>query len=410
MIFSKKNDKNIEDVFKDEKQEKIDETVEKNKKINIDFNKIKALMNVDIKDISKKFQNNRKKIQSVNKKKITVVAFDVGSNTIKIVEGSYHKGELVVNKVVKSLTPKECIEDGKILNNSLLSNELKRIMRENSIHAKYGVCTNNSTTIINREILIPKVEDEEIQTVVRFEIQQYLPINLDDYVFQVTKLSEDEENNKLNVRVIAYPDKIARGYYDMLRDMELKPYALDVNYNSLNKLANYFDQINGEQYDQQKSVVFIDMGASSLDVNIYSNGILQFTRIIKAGGNYLDEILIRELNINKEDLVKYKSKQVDLLDIDSQDKSVLYEIDDWIEKIEKIIQFYRNKNMGIDIDNIFIYGGSAKLKGLCEYMTSKLSIDTELIENISNVHFNSKTPIVNIYDYINVIGSIIRLE
>lgn len=410
MLFSKKDDKKIEDVLKDEKTEKVDEAIEKNKKINIDFNKIKALMNVDVKDISKKLQNNKKKIQRVNKKKITVVAFDIGSSIIKIVEGSYHKDELVVNKVVKSLTPKECIEDGRILNNSLLSNELKRLMRENSINTKYGICTNNSTTIINREILIPKVEDEEIQTVVRFEIQQYLPINLDDYVFQVTKLGEDEENNKLNVRVIAYPDKIARGYYDMLRDMELKPYALDVNYNALNKLVNYFEQINREQYNQEKSVVFIDMGASSLDVNIYSNGILQFTRIIKAGGNYLDEVLIRELNINKEDLVKYKSKQVDLSDIYSQDKSVLYEIDDWIEKIEKIIQFYRNKNMGIDIDNIFIYGGSAKLKGLCEYMTSKLSIDTELIENISNVHFNSKTPIVNIYDYINVIGSIIRLE
>lgn len=410
MIFSKNDNKKIDESFEEEKKENELEIVEKNKKFNIDINKIKDLMNLDIKDVSKKLNNKKKKIRKVNKKKITVVAFDIGSSSIKVVEGSYHKGELTVNKVVKSVTPKDCIEDGKILNNNLLSNELKRLMTENSISAKHGICTNNSTTIINREILIPKVEDEEIQTVVRFEIQQYLPINLDDYVFQVTKLGEDEDSNKLNVRVIAYPDKMARGYYDMLREMELKPHALDVNYNALNKLSNHFQEINGKYYNKEEATVFIDMGASSLDVNIYSNGILQFTRIIKAGGNYLDEVLIRECNVKEEDLFNYKSTEINLEDIENQDKSVLYEIDDWIEKIEKIIQFYKNKNMGIDINNIFIYGGLSNLKGLCEYMTSKLFIETELIKEISNVHFNSKTPITNIHDYINVIGSIIRIE
>ena len=34
------------------------------------------------------------------------------------------------------------------------------------------------------------VQEEEMETVIRYEIQQYLPINLDDYIVQYVVLDE----------------------------------------------------------------------------------------------------------------------------------------------------------------------------------------------------------------------------
>ena len=113
-----------------------------------------------------------------------------------------------------------------------------------------------------------------METVVRYEIQQYLPINLEDYILQVTILGEEvvDETKKLNVRVIAYPEKIARGYYNLLLKLNLKPYALDVNYNAVNKFINFTGINNEFEYKSKDSVAFIDMGASFIDVNIYKDG------------------------------------------------------------------------------------------------------------------------------------------
>lgn len=378
---------------------------EKKKSINI-----KALMKFDFKILKKKFSKKTNKLNTPDKKR-KVIAFDMGSNTIKIVEAMYYKNEMNIYKYVKIPTPKDAIIDGEIKKGEELYIKLKRVLKKNGMNAKYGVCTTNSTLIINREIQIPKVENEELETVIRYEIQQYLPINLDDYILQSTFLGEEEVQGleKLNVRVIAYPEKIAREYYNFLMKLELKPYALDVNYNSVNKFINVSKKDNQIENQTKGTVAFIDFGASFIDVNIYKEGHVHFTRIIKNGGNDIDEILIQNNGINNEELVEFKGKNIDLSEeSDSLNIQVREIVDEWIEKIEKILQFYKNKNPGNDVNNIIIYGGSSKLKGIEAYMTEKIGISTQM-KGISKTVFKL-TDDNDSDDYINALGSVIRLE
>ena len=393
-----------------EKNNKEIDSKERNKLINF-----KDLANIDIGTLKNKLSKNLKKANkiSASQKKRKVVAFDMGSSMIKIVEGMYYKDELTIDKYITLKTPKDAIIDGEIKKSEELFLKLEQVMKENGIKAKYAICTNNSTLIINREILIPKVEEEEMDTVVRYEIQQYLPINLEDYILQVTILDEEETNlsKKINVRVIAYPDKIARGYYNLITKLNLKPYALDVNYNAINKFINCIDRNNEYEYNPKDSVAFIDMGASFIDVNIYKNENLDFTRIIKAGGNDIDEMLVERNLVSPDEVENFKVRNIDLEEsFEPVNIYVRETIDDWIEKIEKIIQFYKNKNMGDEVSSIVIFGGSSKLKGIDEYMTTKLGIKTKRKNGISKIAFKSSDDGKSIDDFINVIGSVIRLS
>jgi len=382
----------------------------KEKKKSID---IKSLLNMDIGTLKAKFSKSLNKInkRSTPEKKRKVIAFDMGSSTIKIVDGMYYKNDLTIDKYIIVPTPKDAIIDGEIKKEEALYGKLSQILKENGIKAKDAICTTNSTLIINREILIPKVEEEEMDTVVRYEIQQYLPINLDDYILQVTILNEEEIGGvgKLNVRVIAYPEKIARGYYNLLLKLNLKPYALDVNYNAVNKFINFMG-INSEfEYKSKDLVAFIDMGASFIDVNIYKDGNLDFTRIIKDCGNDIDEMLLQRSGVKASEVEDFKIKNINLREeLDLVNIAVKEVVDDWIEKIEKIIQFYKNKNMGNEVNNIIIFGGSSKINGMEEYMTEKLGIKTK-INGITKIAFKSKDDGKPVDDFINAIGSVIRI-
>lgn len=375
---------------------------------------IKALMNMDLGDLKIKCL---KALRNINKlstpeKRRKVIAFDIGSTTIKIVDGMYYKNDLTIDKYITVQTPKGAVIDGEIKKEQELYDKLNKVLKENNIKARDAICTTNSTLIINREILIPKVEREEMDTVIRYEIQQYLPINLEDYILQETILGEEQINEvkKLNVRVIAYPEKIARGYYNILSKLNLKPYALDVNYNAVNKFINFTDINNEYEYNSEDSVAFIDMGASFIDVNIYKNGQLDFTRIIKAGGNDIDEILVQMNDVKDYEVESYKIENINLQqELDPLNIHVMDMIDDWIEKIEKIIQFYKNKNMGNEVNKIIIFGGTSKLNGIDEYMTSKLGIKTRRRKGLSKITFKSNDDGEPVDDFINVIGSVIRL-
>lgn len=381
------------------------EVSEKKKSIDI-----KSLIKLDFKTLIKKFTKKADKSNTPDKKR-KVIAFDMGSNTIKIVEAMYYKNHMTIYKYVKIPTPKDAIIDGEIKREEELYNKLKRVLKKNDFKGKYGVCTTNSTLIINREIQIPKVEDEEMETVIRYEIQQYLPINLDDYILQSTFLGEEKVNgvDKINIRVIAYPEKIAKGYYNFLMKLELKPYSLDVNYNSVNKYVNIVKKNNEIENETKGTVAFVDFGASFIDVNIYKDEHIHFTRIIKAGGNDIDEILLQNGGFNNEDLEEVKYKNIDVSDdLDSINIQIREIVDEWIEKIEKIIQFYKNKNPGNDVNSIIIYGGSSKLKGMEAYMTEKIGIRTQ-IKGISKTDFKFNDENES-DDYINALGSVIRLE
>ncbi len=387
------------------------------KKINFDFNKVKDFMNLDINDLKAKLakaNEKNKSLKAKKEKKRKVVAFDIGSTNIKIAEGTYYKGILSIENLIDIPTPTEAIIDGNIEKKELLVSILQKALNENGINAKEGICTNNSSLIINREILIPDVKEEELDTVVRYEIQQYLPINLDDYVLQMTKIGEEfsDEGKKLEIRAIAYPERMAKGYYDLLMALNLKPFALDVNYNALNKLLNHIEVINNHKLNIEESLVFIDMGATSLDVNIYNNGVLKFTRIIKAGGKYLDEILYENMNIPIEETEKFKSQDIDLKEeeLEFQNQIIIDTLDEWVDKIEKIIQFYKSKNFDDDINKIFIYGRTSRIKNLEQYITSKIGIETIKIRNIPEIINDSNIEVdENIDNFINVVGSLIRL-
>ena len=65
-------------------------------------------------------------------------------------------------------------------------------------------------------------------------MQQYLPINLNDYQVQFIILDEfeDEEGFKYKIFVIAFPERIAKSYYQLLKIAGVKPLSLETTFTS----------------------------------------------------------------------------------------------------------------------------------------------------------------------------------
>lgn len=385
-------------------------------------NKLKDLMNMDISQLKNKLLKkpiNEKKKPAKKKKEVNrkVVSFDIGSEFTKIVIGKYYNGKLEIEYMDIIETPEEVVLDGNLVNMPILTNFIKKHLSEKSIKVKDGICTNNSTLAINREIVIPAVEDNEMDTLVKYEIQQYLPINMDDYIIQYNVLEtfKLEDQEKFKTLVVTYPEKMASNYYKLLSEVNLKPLALDITYNSLNKLINYSNKINNNSKEIKEGIVFIDMGANSLDVNIYKNGKLEFTRIIKSGGSNIDVLLSKEINISVRDAEiekKNKGYLVEAVSEESQDlvNVIVREVvDEWLSELERIIQFYKNKKVGNTIEKIYLYGGSSNIRGIEKYMYSKFDIETERVSTINNVDLKLNLAAESIDRYLNAIGAIIRL-
>ncbi|CDM67704.1 type IV pilus assembly protein PilM [Clostridium bornimense] len=374
-------------------------------KLHIGNEKVK---NININKFKSLGKSNRKKDKEV-------IVFDIGTSSIKVLIGRFYRNKVVVRDCIIEKTPEGSVIDGAIINILALESVVKKIIEENDINIKDVICTTNSSSIINREIYIPKVDKSEMDTVIKFEIQEYLPINLNNYIVQYIELGEEEVDGKekIKVNVIAYPEKVARTYYEFIKNLGFKPYALDATFNSLNKIVKVSKEINEYEYNDGDTLAFIDMGAASVNVNIYKDEKLDFTRILKLGGNEIDEALKNKCNIPQNAFERVKFQEVNLIDLEEEGPSAVVRdiIEKWTSEIDRIFKFYKSKDIGNKIDRIFIYGGISKTKGIESYLSGRFTTKVRRIKELSNVYFeDNRDGEASIEKYVNAIGALIRLD
>lgn len=388
----------------------------------MDLKKIKTLLTTDFSSLKNKNKATKPvKIDLKTKPKSTkgVVSIDIGADKIKFVLGKFAKDKVIIEKAFMVDTPEGSLGDGNLFNTVNLSKTIENALATAQVKIKDVNCTTNSTAVINREITVPKAAEDELETLVKYEIQQYLPINMDDYIVQYNILEELNQDNlsKYRMLVVTYPHKIAKQYYELFNNSKLKPSVLDISYNSIKKLIGGIKTINEIEYNMEEASAFIDMGADTINVNIYSNGQLDFSRIIKSGGSLIDRELSKELKSNLQESEKTKIELCDLnysTFSEGSEQHIVNNIaklvaDEWSDELNRIIQFYRNKKVGNNISKVYIHGGGANLKGIDEYLNSKLNLPVEKISSLSNVEFSKTIDTSDLKRYLNAIGAIIRL-
>lgn len=382
----------------------------------VDNKEKKSILQMDLGDIFKGFkkknQDKEKEKKATKKKEKKVVskkalAIDIGSDNVKFVFGRYIKGKVIIEKAFEVKTPKGCIEDGHIKDMEVLSGTLNDAIRVHKIKNDNIIFTTNSTAIINRTIIVPKVEEEELESVINYEIQQYLPIKLDEYMVQYNVLRDIvvEGNDKLEVLIVVYPNRMIFSYAELVSKIGGKPYALDVNYNSKRKALNVMNPENNE------TIISVDLGARHVCLTVIDKGNLFLMKAINSGGTYLDEYISKTLKIPLDRVYTEKTENCNLMSREERplEHCVKEVVDTWFDEVNRVIKYYQNKNKDGKVDKIYLTGGSSNLKGLERYVGSKIDLRVKILQENSNIEFKKGVDEVKISEYINAIGALIRL-
>jgi type IV pilus assembly protein PilM len=371
-----------------------------------------------------------------------VLSLDIGSKNTRIVLGSQSKKNVIIEKAITMTTPVGCYNDGKILDVTKFKSEILDVLQAENIKCKNIIITSKSTSVITRDIDIPVAKKEEMDSIIKFQMEKYLPIMFDDYIMQYKMLEEYEEVGikKAKVTVVVYPKVMAEGYYNLVKELKGNAEALDISSNSINKLFIEDIKVNDENYSLEDTVAVIDLGYHFINVNIITKGNVQFTRIITYGGYDIDIDIAKQLSISEEEAEKQKMEYCDLeadtlSDVQSSTVTDIAKAQarNWIHEIERLLNYYKSKEQGNKVDKIYIYGGSSNLKGIETFIKDSFDLPVTQIQNLGNVTCSKKNSAkvqpskidifkvdsskidsskldVELSQYVNAIGAIIRLR
>ncbi|MEG0307762.1 MAG: pilus assembly protein PilM [Clostridium sp.] len=355
------------------------------------------------------------RVRVIKPKSVRLMAIDIGSSEIKIVEGQVKNGKIKVYNMEKVKSPKDIIEDGNIYNEDSVSIRIKDVMSKSNVKTKNVAIVSSSSTIISRELIVPYVENyNELSNLVHYEIERFLAINLNNYVIQFMRLEEIIVDNlrKQKLFAIIYPKNIIDNYRNLTHSLLMNPYSLDITNNSIKKIKNMATVYNSDLIDKNECAMYLDMGNRTIDISIVNRENLEFIRIMPVGGSEITNYIVSCEHVSIEDAEKIKATKVDVginRPGNELNNGVADIIDDWLADLNRIIQFYTNKSNGKKIKHIYLYGGTSKLKGIDEHIAFRTEIDAIKIRTIDNIEFNNSANTRTVEEYINALGALIRL-
>ena len=364
----------------------------------------------------------RKKSKIIKRDRISI---DIGSKYIKIVEGMYDGKVVSVKNLITVPTPENSYLDGDITDFAALRMALDDAIARAGIASKEVIYTMESKSIISREVELPSVIEKDIKQMMEYQVEEYFPVNLNEYVMQskVVEEIDTDEKKESKISVSILPKVMCEEYLRLTDSLELKPIALDMNDNSIYKLlSESFNSTGNEEGLKNKTIATLDIGHNITNISVIEDGKFRFSRLIEVGGRDINRNIEQRLNIPEDEVERIKLNIGSILseDVDPEEeqdntqlesiKSVIQgSLSELCQEVERIFRYHTGRSSGNQINEIYIYGATSRMIDIEKYIENVLNIPTYKISNLDNVRLVKKYRDMDITQYANAIGAIIRM-
>lgn len=303
-----------------------------------------------------------------------VLGIDIGGYSAKVVQLRYEKekavletyGELLSEGYFKGI-------DGtsggflRYSDNDIME-LLKDLLAESEVTAREAVVGLPANSSFITLISFPRISRKEIDEAMPYEARKYVPIPIAEVVLDWDVFEGESEEDTVEVLLVAVPreivDKVKRaiagaGYE--VRGLELETFSV---------IRSLIGQ-------DQASTAIVNLGHHTTSLSVVDRGRLRLSHIINRGSQEQTKALERGLGINTERAEKIK-REVGLSErIEEREISSILTplVEVLLADIERAISIY-NRKAPRKVQKINLTGGGAKLKGLVDYTSNKLGLET----------------------------------
>jgi len=296
------------------------------------------------------------------------VGIDIGSKTIKIVElekeGKTFKllssGALGYQGVV----PSQAKDDKEL---APLADVIRKLHKEAHIRGRNVAISLPEPLVFTRTIKFPLLTDQEIESAVKWEAEQYIPIPLSEAIVehQIVERSEGSQGG-VTVLLVASPKVLVEKYIKLISGAGLTTVGVETEALALCRALA----------PETGTVLILDFGAQSSNIAIVKDAMVRFSRSIPTAGEAFTRALSQSLGIEHEQAEAYKKTYGLSSDLEGKVKKSLAPVFNLVaEEIKKAIHFYQTEEKGEAPKSVIVSGGTSSMPEAISTLTNLLGIE-----------------------------------
>ena len=304
-----------------------------------------------------------------------IVGLDIGTSAVRAAEIDISKSTPVLITYGQVGLPPGSLVDGEIRDSTSVAEAIEKLWKNGQFTKSSVIVGIAGLRAITREIDLPFVPDDEVDSAVRFQSEEVIPFPPDQTLLSSQVLSDytnDEGAKMRRVLVAAAHVDLVNGVIETVERAGLMVEGVDLTSSALVRAIGGYDGS-----DQPEAIVSIGAGLSV--VVVHQNGRPQFVRTIGSGGNATTAAISASLDIPIIDAeaLKYRlgeeSHQVQAAERVAQPSML-----ELVDEIRNSIQYFASLPGRLPVSQVLVTGGGSELHGLLAMLESQVRIPVQV--------------------------------
>ena len=330
-----------------------------------------------------------------------VLTIDITNESITIIEVTPSmKKQTDIHNALIFETPEDAYEDGTIKDVERIAGAIREQLNAKGITNRNVIFLLTSTRVVNREVLIPEVKENKIRGIINANASEYFPVNIEDYVVSHSVLEHvtgEDKTKQIKLMVVAAPISMVKSYYELGS-------MLGFNVQSIDYVGNAMLQLIKTQTSSSMTTMVIQLGSESTILNIVQGDTLLLQRTVPYGTNAVVTEVMDERGVDATTAMTLLQNER-IITVDFDDNAATGAFRYLINNIGRVIDYYVSKNPDKPIDDVYLTGDGALIRGIDGLFKIQLNIQTRVMDSLYNIKFDSRID-QNIYNPVYLIAAI----
>jgi type IV pilus assembly protein PilM len=311
-----------------------------------------------------------------------IVGLDIGSSYLKAVQlRETRSGYELELFDVAAISP-ELIVEGSIIDAIRLTESLRELVRNSKMKAKDAVISiSGHSSVIIKRIALPEMSEEELGESIKFEAEQYVPFDIEDVNLDFQILGPKDEPGQMDVILVAVKKDVINEYVSVVKEAGLNAVVVDVD-------AFALENMYGINYEVEagKNVALVNIGASTMNMNILKAGISMFTRDSSIGSNIHTDALQKEFNITYEEAERLKrGEALERVRPDEAASLIVNASSEIFSEVSRSLEYFKSSTLHAEVQEVILSGGCALIRDFPNQLSRKIGIPVTVAAPFKNI-------------------------
>jgi type IV pilus assembly protein PilM len=312
------------------------------------------------------------------------IGLDIGTTAVRAAHVGLGKGGPTLLGFGQISMPRGTVRDGEIVDPDTVAQALRQLWKRARLRGRVVALGIANQKVVVRPVELPFMTEEELTGALQFQVQEYIPIPVEDAVldFQILEEFTGEDGARMmRVLLVAAQKEMVSRFVDTVIKAGLEPDAVDL---IAFALIRSLSDTGGALPDPSRGgEAIVDVGAGVTNIVVHEHGIPRFVRILAVGGSAMTETLAAGLGISFEEAEQLK-QQTGLPGSEegwnTEDPAVRIieqRATDLVDEIRGSLDFYLAQPEATQIARVVLSGGGSRLTNLGRRLSGALRLPVE---------------------------------